>query len=186
MTDKIYIILNIILVILEVIAAYKRKPDISWQALAFYTVLSNIMAMISSLVLLITGFNGVSVLLRYLACCMMAMTFFVTTCILVPLGGDPNMLLFSGSGLYQHLLCPVLCVCSYIFFEHHSRLWAVPVVLTFAYGMLMLYLNHKNVVDGPYPFFRVHQQTAGKTVLWMTALLCLIAAVSLLMLLAAK
>ena len=178
MSDKIYIILNIILVILEIVAIFKSLPEISWQAFAFYTVLSNIMAMISSVVLLITGFGGAAVLLRYLASCMMTMTFIVTICILIPLGGDPKVLLFSGGRLYHHLICPVLCVCSYIFFEEHSRMWAVPVLFTFVYGMTMLCLNHKKVVDGPYPFFRVHQQSSGRTVIWMCALICLIAVIS--------
>ena len=68
---------------------------------------------------------------------------------------------------------------SYVFFEPHSGLWAVPVIVTFAYGMLMLWLNHKGIVDGPYPFFRVRTQKASSTVIWMAALICLITVISL-------
>lgn len=56
----------------------------------------------------------------------------------------------------------------------------LPVVLTFLYGMIMLYLNGKEIVDGPYPFFRVRSQSAAKTVLWMAVLTAVIAGISVL------
>ena len=49
-------------------------------------------------------------------------------------------------------------------------MWLVPVILTFLYGMIMLYLNWKGKVDGPYPFFRIRKQSALATVLWMAVL----------------
>ena len=39
-------------------------------------------------------------------------------------------------------------------------------------------LNAKGVIDGPYPFFRVKKQSAFASVLWMTALFAVIAAIS--------
>ena len=173
------IVLNIIIIILEVIAFIKGFPERGWSAVIFYTVLSNLAAALSSVVLLIFGPGSFTAAFRYLASCIMAMTFLVTTCILIPLGGSPKMLLLSGTGPYHHILCPVLCVVSYLAFETHSRLWAVPVIFTFAYGMIMLYLNHKKVVDGPYPFFKVNEQGARKTIVWMAGLICLITAISL-------
>ena len=173
------IILNIIIIVLEVIAFVKGFPERGWSAIVFYTVISNLLAALSSIAILVFGISGFSVTFRYLATCMMTMTFIVTTCILIPLGGDPKMLLLSGTGPYHHVLCPVLCIFSYLAFEPHSKLWAVPVIVTFAYGMIMLYLNHKKIADGPYPFFRVHNQSARSTVIWMAALICLITVISL-------
>ena len=37
----------------------------------------------------------------------------------------------------------------------------LPVIVTLIYGIVMLYLNWIRKVDGPYPFFQVHQQSAG-------------------------
>ena len=55
----------------------------------------------------------------------------------------------------------------------------LPVTVTLIYGLTMLYLNAKERVDGPYPFFRVRTQKTSSTVMWMAALTCLIAVISL-------
>ena len=88
-------------------------------------------------------------------------------------------MMLTNSGLYHHLLCPILSTASYVLWEAHSTVWFVPVILTFIYGMIMLYLNGKGKVDGPYPFFRVRQQSALATVLWMAALTGVITLIAL-------
>ena len=113
---------------------------------------------------------------------MLVMTFFVTTCVLIPMGGKPEKLLLSGNGLYHHLLCPLLSLASYVFFEEHiTSFWAVllPAGITLFYGLTMVALNAKRLVDGPYPFFRVHQQSVCRTILWMIALMFLASGLSL-------
>ena len=55
---------------------------------------------------------------------------------------------------------------------------AVPTVITFIYGAVMLWLNYRGLFDGPYPFFRVKHQSAGATVLWMAVLIAAIALMS--------
>ena len=54
----------------------------------------------------------------------------------------------------------------------------VPVIVTLVYGLVMLYLNGIRKVDGPYPFFRVHYQSAMATVLWMVALMAVMTGIS--------
>ena len=178
-------ILCLILLILEargfalIVKAGLREPK---YLFIFYTQLSNMMAALSALLLVIFGQPAWVTGLRYLATCMLVMTAVVTACVLVPLGGDPRKLLFTGHGLYVHLLCPLLCAVSYIVFEEHAGrglLW-LPVTVTFAYGMTMLYLNWRGKVDGPYPFFRVRRQSAAKTVLWMAVLLAAVTMIALL------
>ena len=170
------IILNVVIIILEFVALKKRFRDISRDVLAYYTVISNLLALISCAAALICG--GAPVL-RYLATCMMVMTFVVTICVLIPVGGRAKDLLFTGTGLYHHLICPVLTFISYVFFEPHCRTWTLPVIVTFVYGMVLLWLNYRRKVDGPYPFFKVHEQKRSSTVIWMVALICLIAVISL-------
>ncbi len=45
--------------------------------------------------------------------------------------------------------------------------------------MIMLYLNWKEKIDGPYPFFRVRHQSSLATVLWFAALTGIITLISL-------
>ncbi|MBR3236906.1 MAG: hypothetical protein IKF99_00555 [Oscillospiraceae bacterium] len=109
---------------------------------------------------------------------MLVMTFLVTTCVLIPMGGDAKTLLWSGNGIYHHVLCPVISTASYVLFEQHSGMIWLPVIVTLLYGLIMLYLNGIRKVDGPYPFFRVHNQSVLATVLWMIVLTAVITAIS--------
>ena len=109
---------------------------------------------------------------------MLVMTFFVTTCVLIPMGGDPKKLLWSGNGLYHHVLCPILSTISYLFAERHSGMIWLPAAVTLAYGLVMLYLNWIRKVDGPYLFFRAHNQTAMVTILWMFGLIAVMTGIS--------
>ena len=174
-------ILCLLVLILEARGLSLSLTGRKWMALAFYTQLSNLTAAASALLLVIFGSKGLIIPLRYLSTCMLVMTVFVTTCVLIPMGGDPKKLLFSGNGLYHHLLCPVVSTVSYLVFEEHAGgvMVILPAVLTLAYGLIMLYLNGIGKVDGPYPFFRVRHQTALKTVLWMTLLMTVMTGLSL-------
>lgn len=149
-----------------------------WKILVFYTQLSNLAATVSALLLVILGQPMWVTVLRYLSNCMLVMTFFVTTCVLIPMGGDPKKLLWSGNGLYHHVLCPIVSTASYVFAEQHSGMIWLPVIVTLVYGLVMLYLNGIRKVDGPYPFFRVHYQSAMATVLWMVALMAVMTGIS--------
>ena len=175
-------ILCLIILLLEARGLFLSIGDRRWKVFAFYTQLSNIVTAFSALAVVVFGQTAVTILLRYLSSCMLVMTFFVTCCILIPMGGDPKLLLFSGNGLYHHLIIPVVSVGSYLLAEGHvPSLGAIllPTALTFLYGMVMLDLNYRDVFEGPYPFFRVKNQSAGATVLWMTALTGAIALIAL-------
>ena len=183
--NTIAIIISIMIIVLEIVDMAKNLPQRGLSTFTYYTTLSNFMTLISCAALLIGGSGWFAVLLRYLASCMMLMTFIVTAFVLVPLLGDARKLLFT-EGLLHHLICPVLCVVSYVFFERHSHAWPVPVILTLCYGALMLWLNYQRKIDGPYPFFRVHRQGKGATIMWMFIMAAAITVVSLALLAAAK
>ncbi len=172
------IILNIVIIVLEVVGATRSEMKLSLRTFVFYTQISNALTFISSILLLIFGSHPWTILLRYTSCCFMLMTFVIVVFVLVPTYGEVKRLLFSGTGLYFHLLCPLTSITTYLLFEDHIGLWPIPAILTFIYGITMLYLNYVGKVDGPYPFFRVHQQSKTATLLWMTALTCLIAFLS--------
>ena len=170
----------LIILLLEIKGLSLTLPSRKWMALVFYTQLSNMVTAASALMLLVLGQPSWVTVGRYLSTCMLVMTFLVTTCVLIPMGGDPKKLLWSGNRVYHHVLCPILSTISYIMIEQHAGMtWIwLPVVLTFIYGMIMLYLNHIGKVDGPYPFFRVRYQSVSATVLWVLILLVVVAAIS--------
>ena len=84
----------------------------------------------------------------------------------------------AGNGLYHHTLCPIISVVSYIFFEPHVHVWLLPALVTLTYGIIMEILNALEIVDGPYPFFRVRHQSRAATVLWTAALFGAVSALS--------
>ncbi len=173
----------LIILALEIRGLFLSIGDRRWKVFAYYTQLSNISTALSALLVILFGETAVTVPVRYLSSCMLAMTFFVTTCVLIPMGGDPRLLLLSGNGLYHHLIIPVLSVASYLLFEAHVtrvRTILLPTALTLLYGLVMLRLNAQGLFDGPYPFFRVKSQSAAATVLWMSALTAAIGLISLL------
>ena len=168
---------NIILIILGSIGLSLAVIRGGWKILRFYTQISNIIALLSSVLFLLAGEQ--TAWLRFVGTCMLIMTFFVSLCILVPMGVGFKKMMLTSSGLYHHTLCPILSTVSYVLWEGHASAWYLPVILTFLYGMIMLYLNGKDKVDGPYPFFRVKQQSALATVVWMAALTGLITLIAL-------
>ena len=181
-------IISVIVISLEIRSIPLSVDATKFRSLAYYTRLSNIATLISSFMLLIFGQIRAVTAVRYLAVCMMVMTFFVMTCVLVPMGADPKRMLWSGSGLYHPVLCPVLTFLSYIIFEKHAGadlIW-LPAAVTLAYGLTMIYLNWKKVYDGPYPFFKVHEQTPAKTVMWIAVLLAAVTLISALVWFAAS
>lgn len=171
-------ILCVIVLLLEARGLSLSITDRKWKILVFYTQLSNLAATVSALLLVILGQPAWVTTLRYLSTCMLVMTFLVTTCVLIPMGGDPKKLLWSGNGLYHHVLCPIISTASYVFAEQHSGMIWLPVIVTLIYGLVMLYLNGIRKVDGPYPFFRVHNQSVAATVLWMVVLMAVMAGIS--------
>ena len=147
-----------------------------WKIFAFYTQISNLLALASAAAFLLLG--GPVAPLRYLSTCMLAMTFLISLCVLSPLGGGFKEMMLAGNRLYHHTLCPAVSLVSYVLWEPHGGTWVAPVVVTTIYGPVMLYLNYLRRFDGPYPFFRVHDQSVAASVLWTLALMALIGALS--------
>ena len=170
------IIANILIVIMEIIAFRLSFKRIRWEMFIYYTELSNLITLISSVAYLLTKGNAPA--LRYLSAAELTMTFLITLCILVPMGGGFRILMLSGNGLYHHTLVPILSLVSYLFWEKHSTLWLLPVMLTILYGMTMMYLNVIGKIDGPYPFLRIRHQSRTASVLWFFSLIGVISIIS--------
>lgn len=172
-------IINALVICFEIlgfrVSISRRKASI----FAFYTQLSNLVTLFSSVLFLAAG-GQMAAIMRYLSTCMLTMTFMVTLFVLVPMGGGFKKLMLSGNGLYHHTLCPIFSVLSYVCLEPHAGVWLLPVAVTMVYGLIMMLLNGLGRYDGPYPFFRVRNQSVMATILWTLVLFLLISAVSLL------
>lgn len=178
-------VLNLVIVIFEIVAFIKSLKGRSFKnILIYYTQISNFIAFISSIMLVVLGMRYYVEVIRYLSVCMLIMTFLVTACILVPMTRfkKAKELLFSGSGLFHHLLIPVISTLTYLFLEKKVSLsWIVlPVAITLIYGLVMLYLNYTKKVEGPYPFFMIRSMGGKLTTIWMAALLVVVSIISLL------
>ena len=172
------LIANIIVIILE-LAGFNISRSRGLMMLVFYTQLSNLVTLVSSVCYLISSDSAFTASMRYLSTVMLTMTVLVTLFVLIPSGAGFARMMLTGNGLFHHTLCPAVSITSYMLWEQHSSAWAVPVIVTFIYGVVMLYLNHAEIVDGPYPFLRIRQQSVKATVIWMTVLIVLVTGLSL-------
>ncbi|MCR5033557.1 MAG: hypothetical protein K6A92_11945 [Lachnospiraceae bacterium] len=167
--------INLIIILLEIIALCRTFPKFKWKTFVFYTQISNTLTLLVSAALVIFGPRRDLAVLRMTSVSMLLMTFFVTTCVLVPFGGSAKNLLFSVPGIFVHLICPILSCISYFFFEYHPALYwvLVPVVISLIYGLLMVCLNDRGIVEGPYPFFEVKKIGKKAAACWIAGLIVL-------------
>ena len=162
MKKKAIIILNLIIILLEL---NSLSFDYGLTSLFYYTELSNLLALITSIILVITSFkkklpNYVKVL-RYISTINLTITFLVVLFVLAPKGNFYNMFIL-GNMFEHHLLCPLLSLFSFMFLEDYKlKLNNIkyPVIITTIYGFILILLNIFKVIDGPYPFLRVYNQT---------------------------
>ncbi len=170
----------ILIIICEIIGLASARFTSLLKSFIFYTQLSNLAALLSAVLLLVSGGNGWVSGFRYLSACMLVMTMLVTIFVLVPAMKDTKLLLFSRVGFFLHLVCPLLNLYSYIFLEPHAggNVFFLPAAVTLVYGDIMLYLNYRRIVTGPYPFLRFHDQSRTATFLWFLALLGVILGIS--------
>ena len=115
------------------------------RALRFFTLLSNLLCGIASLLILLTAGQGAAPygvwLLKYTGTSAVAVTFLTVMVFLGPSQGYKNQL--KGFGCYLHLSGPLIAVISFCFLERWyplsfavSLIGLVPVIL---YGLLYLY-----------------------------------------------
>lgn len=168
------IILNVLIIILEIIGLIFSIKEIGKSAFIYYTQLSNIFLLISSILYLIfidQKRRFVSII-KYGATLSVIITFVVVILILGPTYEfNYSWLLFSKANLCYHLICPILAFISFVFFEQHNiggaKDYFYSMIFTFLYSIVMIILNIINVVDGPYLFLRVTHNSIFESLLWI-------------------
>lgn len=158
------IIINITIIILEIIGLILSIIENKRLLLEYYTIDSNILALISSILFLIDSFKykrkitGKTKILKYTTCVSLALTMFMVLFILVPFSSFNTDLLFKGAMPIHHIICPILTVISFLFYEKYkfdeNDKFQV-LFFTFVYGSILIVLNLLGLILGPYPFLLV-------------------------------
>lgn len=182
MKKKAFVSINVLIIIFELISLYLSIKEFDYKMLTYYTQYSNLLALVSSTIILFYLNKEKPKwlkILRYISVNVLTITFLVVSFILVPLlslkyGMKCFMMFTYGSMLYHHLLCPILFFISFVFLEDNyclSKKQNIYVLIpTFAYGIIMAFLNAIQVVDGPYPFLQIDDQPLILTLIWLIIL----------------
>lgn len=178
MQRNVSIALSIIIIILEIIALIVCYNSFGIN-LAYYTIDSNISLLISTILYLLTINNVPKIvqLLKYSSTLSVFITFLVVVFVLYPMYNFNFQFLFlDGPNLYMHVLCPVLALISFIFFDSNEIENSLKnnlrsLYFTIIYAIILISLNILNVVSGPYPFLKVNQQSPLMSVFWIVLIL---------------
>lgn len=175
---NVSIALSIIIIILEIIALIVCYNSFGIN-LAYYTIDSNIFLLISTILYLITINNVPKIvqLLKFSSTLSVFITFLVVVFVLYPMYDFNFQFMFlDGPNLYMHVLCPLLAVISFIFFDSNEIENSLKnnlrsLYFTIIYAIILISLNILNVVSGPYPFLKVNQQSPLMSVFWIVLIL---------------
>ena len=127
--DRISHVLNILIVVFVPLAwmiMYFGLADsgslasIGIWSLRYYTVLSNVFAMVTSLVFLISKLSGGDkadvFFWKYVAACTVGLTFLVVVVFLGPTAKNGYLSMFAGANFFFHLIVPLLAMADVMFF----------------------------------------------------------------------
>ena len=174
MKKKMDVYLNVLIIILEVIGLIISIKAFGKDVFIYYTQDSNIFLMLASIFYLATYKNKdrkLASVLKFGATLSVLVTFLVVITILSPtMHLTYHWLLLEDANLFYHTLCPILAVITFLFFDKvevkgfKDILGAL--VFTFIYTGVFLILNLAKVVEGPYPFLMVYENSILVTIIW--------------------
>lgn len=175
---NVSIIFNIILIILEIIAL-AITIDLIGLDLTYYTIDSNLFALISA-VLFLTLRKRIPKavdIVKYSSTLSLLITFLVVIFVLYPMTDfNFNFLFLEGPNLYFHVLCPLIALISFLFFEDNElentvRNNVYAMLFTLIYAVIIVSLNIAKAVVGPYPFLMVYSQPISTSIFWIIVIL---------------
>ena len=162
--------INLAIIIFELFGFINVFRSIGLNAFLYYTENSNLILLISSIMLcvyLIGDLKGKKFKVpkwfsafRLTGVLSVTVTFLVVLFILTPEFDNGFYGAFIENSMkYHHLLCPLLGMISFIFYEKYEfkkydNLKSL--IFTIIYSAILVPLNIFKVVDGPYPFLKVH------------------------------
>ena len=124
------VVLNALIVVIVtccvIVGVKQTKP--AGRFFMFFTTLSNVLLAVSSAVLLACQYGATpvwAVMLKYSGTAAVTVTMLTVLLFLGPVSHEWKLLL-TGAQLMLHLICPLLALCSFIFFEGTALpLWTV-------------------------------------------------------------
>lgn len=178
------LIINAAIVILELVALALSLMEHGLGNFTFYTQDSNYLAAAASLIYCIHAVKSLRGeempqwvgSLRYISVSCLMVTLFVVLLVLMPMSGENALfMLYGGSMLYQHTICPILAAASFFVLEGYEplpkRAIVKALIPTLAYALAAVVLNVLRVIEGPYPFLMVYAQPWYLSVLWCVVIL---------------
>ena len=173
---KKIIVFNILFLICELVGLGIIMLGGNRSLFEYYTVDSNLFALIMTVVYLYfvctnKKINKVIYLLRLMSLVSLMITFLVVLFILTFM--VPLQFLFwgyYGTNLILHVICPLLLLYIYFKFDEKVKVNKYELIYnmipTLIYAIVLIILNIKGIVDGPYAFLRFHFQPLYQSVLW--------------------
>ena len=175
MKKKISLLLNGLMIIFEVIALIINLHN-NGLLIEYYTIDSNMLALVSSLIYFVYLILDEKMprwleIFKYMTTVCLTITFLVVIFILAPMYEfNYKFFLLDGAFVYQHLLCPIMAVVTFLFFDtlhkFNIRDYIRGLYLTVIYAIILITLNIVGIVKGPYPFLMVKEQSVMASVLW--------------------
>ncbi len=184
------IAINFLIVILEIIAIIGgalHLKEYGFKMFYFYTQDSNLILMISCLIMAIFQLRIITnksneipaglQRLKFIATSVVTLTFLIVVFVLIPLAGWDSLLdkLFLKAKLYHHFLCPLLAFFSFVCLEKNPKLkikdTVYALIPTVVYALILTILNILKIVEGPYPFFKVYEQSVFISCIWFITIL---------------
>jgi len=177
---KAAFVINIIIFIFEFIAVFLCYQHGGFFNIRYYTVLSNLFAMFGCACYVVYYCKNKDKempywikIVRYMSTTCLALTFVVVFTILIPMvipyENGVYKLLLEGPQLFHHILCPLLSVFSFGILEEgkpsHKDV-CIAIIPTLLYALVFIILNIARVVEGPYPFLKVYEQSVFASILW--------------------
>ena len=175
------IVFNLAIVILEIIGLVLTVQESGHVPIEFYTEDSNLLILVVSSLYLYFALAKKKmpkwlVILKQIATVGLAVTFLVVILILAPMYEfNYGYLLFHNTLLYYHTLCPLLGVVTFLWCDQLGKLPKkisfYGLAFTICYAIVMIVLNLLRIVNGPYPFLKVYEQSIMMSVVWTIVIL---------------
>lgn len=169
--------LNILIILIEIVGFILCYRELGVNSFVYYTLLSNLYLLIASLLYLFKNRikSRIVDIMKFGSTLSVLITFLVVIFVLGPNKElTYHFLLFEGANFYYHLVCPILGIITFLFFDD-VRIFGFRDVLgaftfTALYSIVIIILNIFKVIVGPYPFLRIYENPIYATLIWIVVL----------------
>ena len=177
------LIINILFILSESISIILTCHKMHKFQFEYYTLDSNLFAFIIGCIYVLYLNRKKKIprwlqLTRMMTLMSLILTFLVSLFILLPTYNFNFKFMFLGINFFLHLFCPLLLLYIYIFLDKKEKLskkdLLICLIPTIIYAITLIILNSLKLVDGPYFFLKVNEQSPIISVLWLIFLLLFI------------